>query len=86
MKYSISDKRELTKSETEFLNNLFGKEKPKWSDLIEKGSLIIDYVGKSKHEELIGISVFGTKKMPTESEFYSINGKSDIIELPSIIN
>jgi hypothetical protein len=62
---------------------MFGKT---FDSEIEKGSLIIDYVGKSKYEELIGISVFGTKQMSTELELYSINGKSDIIELPSIIN
>lgn len=35
MKYSIPDKRELTESEIEFLNYLFGKEKSEWTDLIK---------------------------------------------------
>ncbi len=111
MKYSISNKREMTKSETEFLTYLFGKEKPEWINLIgnlkviarcgcgkcptiilgktfnseiKKGNLIKDYEGKGKNGELIGISVFGTEQMPTELEFYSLDGKSDIKELPSL--
>jgi hypothetical protein len=111
MKYSIPDKRELTKSEIEFLTYLFEKEKSEWIKLIEnlkviarcgcgkcptiifgktfdseiqKGNLIIDYAGKGKKGELIGISVFGTEQMPTELEFWSIDGKSEIIEIPKI--
>lgn len=111
MKYSIPDKRELTKSEIEFLTYLFGKEKSEWTNLIgnlkviarcgcgkcptiifgktfdseiQNGNLIIDYAGKGKNGELIGISVFGTEQMPTELEFYSIDGKSEIIEMPKI--
>lgn len=111
MKYNIPDKRELTKSEIEFLTYLFGKEKSEWINLIgnlkviarcgcgncptimfgktfdseiQKGNLIIDYAGKSNNGELIGISVFGTDQMPTELEFYSIDGKSKIIEIPKI--
>ena len=34
MKYSIPDKRELTKFEIEFLTYLFGKEKSEWTNLI----------------------------------------------------
>ncbi len=109
MKYSIPDKRELTKSEIEFLTYLFGKEKSEWTNLIgnlkviarcgcgkcltimfgktfdseiQKGNLIIDYTGKGKNGELIGISVFGTDQMPTELEFYSIDGESGITEMP----
>ena len=111
MKYSIPDKRELTESEIEFLNYLFGKEKSEWINLIgnlkviarcgcencptiifgktfdseiQKGNLIIDYAGKGKNGELIGISVFGTDQMPTELEFYSIDGESEITEMPKI--
>ena len=111
MKYSILEKRELTKSETEFLTYLFGKEKTEWTNLIgnlkviarcgcgkcptivfgktfdseiQKGNLIIDYNGKVKNGELIGVSVFGTDQMPTELEFYSIDGESEIIEMPKI--
>ena len=112
MKYSIPDKRELTKSEIEFLTYLFGKEKSEWTNLIgnlkviarcgcgkcptiifgktfeskiQKGNLIIDYAGKGENGELIGISVFGTHQMPTELEFYSIDGESEITEMPKII-
>ena len=111
MKYSIPDKRELTKSEIEFLTYLFEKEKSEWTNLIgnlkviarcgcgkcptitfgktfnseiKNGNLIIDYAGKGKNGELIGISVFGTDQMPTELEFYSIDGKSEITEMPKI--
>ncbi|WP_339918468.1 hypothetical protein [Yeosuana marina] len=109
MKYSIPDKRELTKSEIEFLTYLFGKEKSESINLIgnlkviarcccgkcptimfgktfdseiQKGNLMIDYTGKGKNGELVGISLFGTDQMTTELEFYSIDGKSDINELP----
>ena len=111
MKSSIPDKRELTKSEIEFLTYLFGKEKSEWTNLIQslkviarcvcgkcptivfgktfdseiqKGNLIIDYAGKGENGELIGISVFGTDQMPTELEFYSIDGESEIREIPKI--
>ena len=111
MKYSIPNKRELTKSETEFLTYLFEKEKPEWNSLIgtlkviarcgcgkcptiifgktydseiQKGNLIIDYAGKGNNGELIGISVFGNDQMPTELEFYSIDGESEITEMPKI--
>jgi hypothetical protein len=111
MKYSISNKRELTHTEIEFLRYLFTKEKSEWIDLIhnlkviarcgcgncptimfgktfdsaiQKGNLIIDYTGKSKNGELIGISIFGTDKMPTELEFYSIDGESEVTVIPKI--
>lgn len=51
---------------------------------IQKGNLIIDYVGNDINGELFGISLFGTVQMPTELEFYSIDGKSDITEMPKI--
>tara|TARA_R110000787_G_C13212041_1_gene425244 strand:- start:100 stop:471 length:372 start_codon:yes stop_codon:yes gene_type:complete len=60
---------------------MFGKT---FESEILKGNVIIDYVGKSKNGELIGISVLGTDIMPTELEFYSIDGKSGIIEIPKI--
>jgi hypothetical protein len=34
MEYSIQDKRELTKTEIEFLTYIFEKEKPEWIELI----------------------------------------------------
>ena len=49
---------------------------------IEKGKLIIDYFGKDKNGYLIGVSLFGNEKMPTELEFYSVNGESEVTELP----
>jgi len=111
MKYSIPDKRELTKSEIEYLTYLFGKEKSEWTNLIgnlkviarcgcgkcptimfgktfdskvQNENLIIDYIGKNKNGELIGVSVFGNDQMPTELEFYSIDGKTEVIEIPKI--
>jgi len=112
MKYSIPDKRELTKYEIEFLTYLFEKEKREWINLIGQLKVIarcgcgncptimfgenfeskvqknensqIDFTGKGKNGELIGISVFGNDKMPTELEFYSIDGESEITEMPTI--
>jgi len=112
MKYSIPDKRELTKIEIEFLTYLFEKEKPEWLSLIKKlkviarcgcgkcptilfgklltsevqanKSLIIDYFGKGKNGNLTGISLFGTEQMPTELEFYSIDGENEITQIPEI--
>lgn len=60
---------------------IFGKT---FDSEIKKGNLVIDYAGKGKNGELIGISVFGTDQMPTELEFYSIDGESDILEIPRI--
>ena len=60
---------------------IFGKT---FDSEIQNGNLIIDYAGKGKNGELIGISVFGTDQMPTELEFYSIDGESEIIEIPKI--
>ena len=60
---------------------IFGKT---FNSEIQKGNLIIDYTGKGTKGELIGISVFGNEQMPTELEFYSIDGKSEITEIPKI--
>ena len=112
MNYSIPEKRELTKTEIDFLEYLFQNQKPEWKNFSKKLKVIakcgcgncptimfgknfdskvqenenlqIDYIGKGKNGELIGISLFGTEKMPTELEFYSIDGKSEIIEIPKI--
>ena len=51
---------------------------------IQKGSSINDYLGKNKNGELVGVSLLGTHKIPTELEFYSLDGESDITELPKI--
>ena len=60
---------------------MFGKT---FDSEIQKGNLIIDYTGKGKNGELVGISLFGNEQMPTELEFYSIDGESDITEIPKI--
>ncbi|WP_235835868.1 hypothetical protein [Cognatitamlana onchidii] len=60
---------------------MFGKT---FDSEIQKGNLIIDYSGKGKNGELVGISLFGTDQMPTELEFYSVDGESDITEMPKI--
>jgi hypothetical protein len=54
------------------------------SKVQENENLQIDYTGKGENGELIGISVFGTDQMPTELEFYSIDGESEIIDMPKI--
>ncbi|WP_241479995.1 hypothetical protein [Kordia jejudonensis] len=51
---------------------------------IQKGNLLMDYVAKRKNGDLIGISIFGTEEMLTELEFYSIDGTSEITEIPKI--
>ncbi|WP_435413987.1 hypothetical protein [Polaribacter aestuariivivens] len=60
---------------------IFGKS---FDSEIQKGFLMIDYEGRGNNGELIGISIFGTKEMPTELEFYSIDGMSNITEIPKI--
>ena len=60
---------------------MFGKT---FDSEIQEGNLEIDYTGKGKNGELIGIIVFGTEQMPTELEFYSIDGESDITKMPKI--
>lgn len=49
---------------------------------IQKGKLLFDYVGEGTNGEKIGISLLGTDLMPTELEFYSLDGESDIVEMP----
>jgi hypothetical protein len=60
---------------------LFGKS---FDSEIQRGELMIDSVGKSKKEKLIGIMVFGTNEIPKKLEFYSIDGETECIELPKI--
>ncbi|CAA0237838.1 conserved hypothetical protein [Tenacibaculum maritimum] len=60
---------------------MFGKT---FDSEIQKGNLIIDYLGKGQNGELVGVSIFGTDQMPTELDFYSIDGGSDITEIPKI--
>lgn len=49
---------------------------------IQKGELIIDYKGIDQNNKLVGISVFGNKNIPTELEFYSIDGGSELNYFP----
>jgi hypothetical protein len=44
----------------------------------QNGRLIIDLQAEGLKGEKIGISVFGTDEMPTELEFYSIDGENEI--------
>ena len=46
--------------------------------------LLIDYLGTGKNGEPIGVSLFGNNKVPTELEFWSIDGQTDVIEIPSL--
>ena len=112
MKYSIPDKRELTKYEIEFLTYLFEKKKTEWltqiidlkviarcgcgmcptillgnstnSKVQSNKKLWIDYYAEDENKNPIGISVFGTQEMPTELEFYSLDGNTDIKKIPKI--
>ena len=49
---------------------------------IQKGELIIDYKGIDQNDKLIGVSVSGNENIPTELEFYSIDGGSEINYFP----
>jgi hypothetical protein len=51
---------------------------------IQIENLIIDYIGKSPNGQEIGISLFGTDTMPTELEFYSLDGEFDVKEIPMV--
>lgn len=46
--------------------------------------LLIDYMGTGKNGELIGVALFSNNKIPTELEFWSINGQTDVIEFPDL--
>ncbi len=61
---------------------LFGKTIS--SEVQTNESVLIDYMGKGINGELIGVTLFGTDQMPTELEFWSIDGKSEITDLPKI--
>ena len=50
----------------------------------QNGKLIIDLQAEGLKGEKIGISVFGTDEMPTELEFYSIDGENEFKEIPAI--
>lgn len=51
---------------------------------IQIGNLIIDYIGESLNGQEIGVSLFGNDTMPTELEFYSLNGEFDVTEIPIV--
>lgn len=46
--------------------------------------LLIDYVGTGINGESIGVAVFGNDILPTELEFWSIDGQENIEVIPSI--
>lgn len=50
---------------------------------IQKGTLKIDYQGIDNDDNLIGISLFATENMPTELEFFSIDGNLEIDKFPT---
>ncbi|MDO6739334.1 hypothetical protein [Wenyingzhuangia sp. 2_MG-2023] len=54
------------------------------SKILKNQKLLIDYVGKNKENNLIGIIIFGNKKTPTELEFYSIDSLTKEIKLSEI--
>ncbi len=60
---------------------LFGKSV---NSNIQTGSLMIDYVGRDPDGNLIGISVFGVDQMPTQLEFYSVDGLANTIDIPEL--
>ncbi|WP_298325559.1 hypothetical protein [uncultured Dokdonia sp.] len=112
MKYSIPEKRELTKYEIEFLTYLCEKEKKEWLTQIKGLKVIarcgcgicptillgnsinlevqsnkklwIDYYAEDDNGNPIGISIFGTEEMPTELEFFSLDGNADVKKIPKI--
>lgn len=47
-------------------------------DVQETEKFTIGYLGKDENGELIGTLLFGTDKMPTELEFFSIHGNVEI--------
>jgi hypothetical protein len=51
---------------------------------IKKGALMIDYQGIDNEDNLIGISLFANKNMPTELEFFSIDGNLEIDKFPNL--
>lgn len=54
-----------------------------YDTFINPKSNVADYE-ELENGELIGISAFGTKQMPTQLEFYSIDEESEISEMPKI--
>ena len=58
----------------------FGKD---FNDKITDGKLLIDYFLKSEKNGIVGISIFGNKSIPSQLEFYSVDGLSEITEIPS---
>ncbi len=56
-----------------------------YDDVVKKNqNLIIDYMGNGEHGELIGVCLFGDNEIPSELEFWSINGQNDVTEIPAI--
>jgi len=59
---------------------LFGNN---FNDDITDGYLLIDYYIKTNNQGIVGISLFGNENMPTQLEFYSVDGVSNINEIPN---
>ncbi|WP_205960059.1 hypothetical protein [Flammeovirga aprica] len=53
------------------------------SDILD-GRTLIDYCGLSQKGNIIGVSVLGNEKQPTELEFWSVDGLEEITEIPAI--
>ncbi|MFT5619024.1 MAG: hypothetical protein ACI85I_002261 [Arenicella sp.] len=54
------------------------------SDVLANQKLLTDYIGKYEENNLIGILLFGNSQIPTELEFYSIDSKTELIEISKI--
>lgn len=61
---------------------MFGKS---YDSNVQHGKLIIDYQGYDEKDRLIGVSVLGTDKEPTELEFWSMDSKWDQKGFPEFI-
>jgi hypothetical protein len=56
-----------------------------FDDLVRKNqTILIQYDGKDNNGNLVGVSLFGNNDMPTELEFYSIDGQVDVTSIPLI--
>lgn len=49
---------------------------------ITQGTLVRDYQGLDAQNNLIGITLFANSTFPTQLEFYSIDGNTEILKFP----
>ncbi|MCW3075012.1 MAG: hypothetical protein JWP69_2081 [Flaviaesturariibacter sp.] len=47
-------------------------------------TLLIDYIGVGANGEQIGVTVFGNNEIPTELEFWSIDGQVNDVVIPDL--